>query len=273
MATACIRLRPSLFHTVSRSPFRQASEANIRTRGFRHSTRAMSLSKESLDGLPAYVGGPANRPAVIVLQEWWGVTDEIKGQAEHLSKLNDVRVAVLDLYKGKIGVDAEEASHLMENLDFKQAVSEITAAAKWLREKGAPKVGVTGFCVGGALSFLGAEYAGLDAAAPFYGTPPAELGHPEKISIPVQAHVGEDDAFEGFADAKTVRAFVDKIVAAGNSNATLYTYPGEGHAFMNNGNHEDIRKKMETGGLPIGKKESQDKAWERVSAFFKEHLG
>ncbi len=42
----------------------------------------------------------------------WGVTDEIKGQAEHLSKLNDVRVAVLDLYKGKIGVDAEEASHV-----------------------------------------------------------------------------------------------------------------------------------------------------------------
>ena len=42
----------------------------------------------------------------------WGVTDEIKGQAKHLSKLNDVRVAVLDLYRGKIGVDAEEASHV-----------------------------------------------------------------------------------------------------------------------------------------------------------------
>ena len=38
--------------------------------GFRHSTRAMALTKESLSGVPAYVGGPANRPAVIVLQEW-----------------------------------------------------------------------------------------------------------------------------------------------------------------------------------------------------------
>jgi hypothetical protein len=46
----------------------------------------------------------------------WGVTDEVKGQAEHLSKLNDVRVAVLDLYKGKIGVDAEEASHVSTTL-------------------------------------------------------------------------------------------------------------------------------------------------------------
>ena len=46
------------------------------------------------------------------------------------------------------------------------------------------QVGVTGFCMGGALSFLGAEYAGLDAAAPFYGTPPAELGHVCATFIP-----------------------------------------------------------------------------------------
>ena len=66
---------------------------------------------------------------------------------------------------------------LMDNLDFKAATEEIKTAAGWLREKGAPKVGVTGFCMGGALTFLGAEYAGVDACAPFYGTPPAELGH------------------------------------------------------------------------------------------------
>ena len=66
---------------------------------------------------------------------------------------------------------------LMDNLDFKAATEEIKTAAGWLREQGAPKVGVTGFCMGGALTFLGAEYAGVDACAPFYGTPPAELGH------------------------------------------------------------------------------------------------
>ncbi|CAK0783403.1 hypothetical protein CVIRNUC_006602 [Coccomyxa viridis] len=273
MASICSRAQGSLLRSVLRSPFTPASKATHCIRGFRHSTRAAALTKESLHGVPAYVGGPAQRPAVIVLQEWWGVTDEIKGQAEHLSKLNDVRVAVLDLYKGKIGVDAEEASHLMDDLDFKAATEEIKTAAGWLREKGAPKVGVTGFCMGGALTFLGAEYAGVDACAPFYGTPPAELGHPEKITIPVQAHGGEEDGFEGFADVKTMKTFVDRIIAAGNTNATLYTYPGEGHAFMNNGNNEDIRTKMESGGLPIGNKASQDKAWERVSAFFKEHLG
>ena len=47
---------------------------------------------------------------------------------------------VPDLYKGKVGVDAEEASHLSDGLDFKQATEEIEAAASWLRQKGAPKV-------------------------------------------------------------------------------------------------------------------------------------
>lgn len=239
--------------------------------GFRHSTRmSASLEKISFDGIPGFVGGPKNRPAVIVLQEWWGVTDEIKDQAQHLSELGDYRVMIPDLYKGAIGVDAEEASHLMNNLDFKTAVEEIKTAAKWLRDSGAPKVGAIGFCMGGALTFLAAEYAGIDAAAPFYGTPPAELGHPDKIKVPIQAHVGENDAFEGFADAKTVSSFVDKINTAGG-NAKVIVYPGEGHAFMNAG--EKIKEKMKTGNLPIGKKESQDAAWERVLGFYKEHLG
>lgn len=47
---------------------------------------------------------------------------------------------VPDLYKGKVGVDAEEASHLSDGLDFKQATEEIKSAASWLRQTGAPKV-------------------------------------------------------------------------------------------------------------------------------------
>lgn len=81
--------------------------------GFRHSTRmSASLEKISFDGIPGFVGGPKDRPAVIVLQEWWGVTDEIKDQAHHLSNLGNYRVMIPDLYKGAIGVDAEEASHV-----------------------------------------------------------------------------------------------------------------------------------------------------------------
>ncbi len=63
---------------------------------------------------------------------------------------------VPDLYKGKLGVDKEEASHLMSNLDWDVAAREIAQAAAHLRAEGSPKVGATGFCMGGALTLVGA---------------------------------------------------------------------------------------------------------------------
>eukprot|EP00884_Botryococcus_braunii_P019875 jgi/Botrbrau1/6571/Bobra.40_2s0034.2 len=239
-------------------------------RGSYLSVRAMSLAKISFgENLTGYAGGGKVDPAVIVLQEWWGVTEEIKAQAEHIGKLGPYRVLVPDLYKGKVGVDAEEASHLMNNLDFNEAVKEIAEAAKFLRAEGAPKVGVTGFCMGGALTLLAAEHAGVDAAAPFYGTPPAELSHPENIKVPVQAHTGENDKYKGFADPETVKGVVDKINAAGGT-AELFVYPGEEHAFMNAG--ENIFKLMKTANLPAGSKQSQELAWSRLEAFFAKYL-
>ncbi len=59
----------------------------------------------------------------------------------------------------------------MSNLDFKAAVEEMKQAVSYLRASGASKVGAVGFCMGGALTFCAAQHAGIDAAAPFYGTP------------------------------------------------------------------------------------------------------
>lgn len=96
--------------------------------------------------IPGYETGDKTAPAVIVLQEWWGVTDNIKKQAEHISKTGGYRVLIPDLYKGKFGVNVEEAHHLMENLDWPAAKGEICDAAKYLKESGSPKVGAIGFC-------------------------------------------------------------------------------------------------------------------------------
>ena len=49
--------------------------------------------------VPGWIGGPKGRPAVIVLQEWWGITDEVKRQAEYISEKKNLRVLVPDLYK------------------------------------------------------------------------------------------------------------------------------------------------------------------------------
>ena len=59
----------------------------------------------------------------------------------------------------------------MSNLDFPKAVTELGEAAEYLRSTGSPKVGVVGFCMGGALSFAAAQHANVDCAAPFYGVP------------------------------------------------------------------------------------------------------
>ena len=59
----------------------------------------------------------------------------------------------------------------MNHLDFKGAIDEMSTAVQYLRDNGAQKVGCVGFCMGGALTFCAAQHSGVDAAAPFYGTP------------------------------------------------------------------------------------------------------
>lgn len=70
------------------------------------------------DGIPGYVVGPKGAPGLLVVQEWWGVTDIVKEQAQLLSVKDGYRCLIPDLYKGEIGVDAEEASHVRPSLLF-----------------------------------------------------------------------------------------------------------------------------------------------------------
>jgi carboxymethylenebutenolidase len=78
----------------------------------------------------------------------------------------------------------------MTNLDFKAAVEDVAAAADFLRAEGAEKVGVTGFCMGGALSLATAALkpSSVNAAAPFYGIPSPALADPATVKCPVQGH-------------------------------------------------------------------------------------
>ena len=112
----------------------------------------------------------SEKPAVIVVQEWWGLNEEHIKKAQKIAESGKLRVLVPDLYKGKIGVEAEEANHLMSELDFPTAIQEICTAAQWLKHTGAPAVGVTGFCMGGALALCALQACDeIVAGAPFYG--------------------------------------------------------------------------------------------------------
>jgi carboxymethylenebutenolidase len=105
------------------------------------------------------------------LQEWWGLNKSICNTADIFAS-EGFAVLAVDIYRGKVADSREKAGHLMGGLDFGGAVKDILAAARALKEKGYEKVGVTGFCIGGALSIAaiasGCEFA---AAVPFYGVP------------------------------------------------------------------------------------------------------
>ena len=105
---------------------------------------------------PAYLATPPSGtgPGVIVIQEWWGLNDQIRGVAEKLADAG-YRALVPDLYRGKTALEANEAEHLMNNLDFGDAAGQdVRGAAAHLKATGSKKVGVTGFCMGGALTLL-----------------------------------------------------------------------------------------------------------------------
>lgn len=221
-------------------------------------------------GLPGYESGPKSGPAVIVLQEWWGVNEIIKEHALMLKDATGFRVLIPDLYKGKLGVDKEEAHHLMTNLDFPAAVKELGEAVSYLKSSGASKVGVVGFCMGGALTFAAAQHAGVSAAAPFYGIPDPAICDPSAIKVPVQAHFGQLDTMQGFSDPESIKPVVEKMKAAGVP-VDLFMYEHCGHAFMNALTAGGTEKIKEVGQADPPTDEPQ-LAFDRLVAFFKRQL-
>ena len=83
-----------------------------------------------------YLAEPAasNAPAIVVVQEWWGINDQIKGVADRLATAG-FQALVPDLYRGKATVEEEEAHHLMTGLDFGDAAGQdIRGAVQFLKE-------------------------------------------------------------------------------------------------------------------------------------------
>ena len=147
--------------------------------------------------------------AVVVIQEWWGVNDQIRGVAERFAEAGFTAL-VPDLYRGKSTVEAEEAHHLMSGLNFGEAAQQdIRGAVQYLKGRniGRGKVGVTGYCMGGALTVLSSTMVPeMDAGVIWYGLPPLEYVDAGKIKVPLQAHWATQDGAFPIANVDALEA-------------------------------------------------------------------
>nr|CAN60148.1 hypothetical protein VITISV_041925 [Vitis vinifera] len=219
----------------------------------------------------AYVVGKEDAPGIVVVQEWWGVDYEVKNHALKISQLDPgFKALIPDLYRGKVGLDVAEAQHLMDGLDWQGAVKDICASVNWLKANGSQKVGVTGYCMGGALSIASSVLLPeVDAVVAFYGVPSSELADPAKAKAPVQAHFGELDSFVGFSDVTAAKALEEKLKASGVPYE-VHIYPGNGHAFMNR-SPEGIQRRKGM-GMPDEDEDAVGLAWSRFRAWMSCYL-
>jgi carboxymethylenebutenolidase len=206
---------------------------------------------------------PKNAPGVVVIQEWWGLDDEIKNVANRLAKAG-YRALVPDLYRGKLALEANEAEHLMNDLNFGDAASQdIRGAVQYLKSTGCNKVAVTGFCMGGALTVLSAGLVPeCDGTVVWYGYPPLEYVDASAITKPMLAHWALHDDFFSIAGVDQLE---QKLNAAGVT-FDFQRYDTK-HAFAN--------PKSDSRGLPPLQYNpaAADLAWERTMTFLKNTLG
>jgi carboxymethylenebutenolidase len=201
-------------------------------------------------------------PGVIVIQEWWGLTDHIAGIADRLAAEGFVALAP-DLYGGRVAHDGDEAGQMMSELPEDRAARDLAGAVDFLLTHDAvtsKAVGAIGFCMGGGfvLSLAAQQGARVSAAVPFYGVGPGVPSSFSGVRGAVQGHYGEQDAFY---PADAARAQAKQIHDESGAEVEFFYYPA-GHAFHNDENL-----------LGTYDADSAALAWSRAVAFLHAHVG
>lgn len=212
----------------------------------------------------AYVAAPPgkNRPAIIIVQEWWGVNDHIKDIARRYAREGFVAVAP-DLYSRlghKVTADPNEAGKLMNALKQEDGLKDLNATVAYLKtvpEVDPNRIGVTGFCMGGSYALmLPCINPSIKAAAPFYGWIPNPETPLQNLACPILYIYGEEDGYISKGEVQRLANALRKY----NKQGEIKTYPGASHAFFN-----DTRKDV------YRPAEAKD-AWNRALSFFRQHL-
>jgi len=204
-----------------------------------------------------YLAKPASGsgPALLVIQEWWGLVDHIKEVADRFAAEGFVTLAP-DLYHGETTTSPDDAGRMMMALNIEQSAKDLTGAASYLvglDETTGENVGVLGFCMGGQLAlFAATKHEGIGAAVCFYGIHPNVEPDFTAMKGKALCHWGKDDGFVKVEDAE---GLVAKMKAAG-VDVESHFYDA-GHAFFNDSRpeaHDEAAAKL---------------AWERSLSFLR----
>ena len=228
--------------------------------GAAEQTVTFKSGAETASGLLVTPEGKGPFPALLVIQEWWGLNDWVKDQARALAKEGYAALAV-DLYRGKVTAKQEEAHQLMMGLPPERAMRDLKGAYAFLQARADVKkgrIGAIGWCMGGRYTLaLAVEEPTLAAAVAYYGAPPTDDAAIAKIKAPVLGNFGAEDKGPS---PEQVKAFEAAMKKAGKS-VDIKIYEGAGHAFANVDNP--------WGGY---REAAAKDAWARSLAFLAKHL-
>src|SRR5688572_5643712 len=216
------------------------------------------------ESIPAYLARPAGAarkgaPAVVVVQEWWGLDPWVKSVADRMAANGYVAIAP-DLYRGQLATDAQHAHELLRGLPDERALRDIRAASAHVRSKAAgeaKRVGVIGFCMGGRLALLSALDKGpFDAVVVAYGSPETNPARLKTLRAPVLGIFGGADRGIGRDQTAALEAGLKKAGRKGR----VIVYPDGQHGFLN-----DSRPQQHDPASSL-------LAWAEVREFLAQHL-
>src|ERR1700723_2348148 len=202
------------------------------------------ITIEGHDGaFAAYIAWPKTLPppAVVVLQELFGVNADIRKTCDELAEQGFLAVAPDLFWRQEPGVDFSVTSEadwqhglrLYQAYDRDAGVRDISDTLDTMAKlpECTGKIAVQGYCLGALMTFLTAVRCQVDAAVAYHGGDTEKyLGEVQNLHAPLLMHLGEEDEFISQAAQAQIKAAL-----ASKPNATVYSYPGQNHAFSRHG--------------------------------------
>jgi carboxymethylenebutenolidase len=217
-----------------------------------------SVEGHEVVGYLAHPQAVSPRAGLVVIHEWWGLNDNIKAMTRRLAGAGYLALAV-DLYQGEVAEDPTAASRLARGSSERseQILDNLGQAIEHLRQAGAERIGVIGWCFGGgwslrtALAFPDA----IDATVIYYGRLPTETEELNTLASPVLGIFGALDEGIPVATVRLFQAALDRL----DKEASIHIYDDADHAFAN------------PSGTRYNEAAAED-AWLKTLAFFARYL-